>query len=102
MENIRLNRTSLEIVKNQERIKLTRKEFQLLEFLFLNKNRVVNRLSILEYLWDFDVTVQTNTLEVHIASLRKKLALKLRQGFIKTIHGLGYMFTDSSSIPEPH
>ena len=84
--NLTIDTTNQLVRRQNKKINLRKKEFELLEFLARNKERVLNRLTILEYVWNYSAQVNTNTLEVHIAGLRKKIGKKL----ILTIPGLGY------------
>ncbi len=76
-------------------IRLRKKEYQLLEFLARNKNKVLNRHTLLEYVWNYNVMAMTNTLEVHISSLRRKMDLGYPTKILQTVHGLGYKLCDS-------
>jgi DNA-binding response OmpR family regulator len=83
---------SYEVLREGKKIPLRRKEFELLEFLARNRRRAINRLTILEYVWDCGTTAVTNTLEVHIAALRRKLDGGFSEKFIRTVRGTGYRF----------
>lgn len=74
-----------------EEVKLRRKEYDLLEYLMLNKNNVVSKEEILEHVWEKGIYVFSNTVEVHIRTLREKL---YRYGVnnIRTVRGFGYKF----------
>lgn len=86
--NIKLNTTS-RVVKNKEKnIPLTLKEFMVLEYLMRNVNKVVTRDTLYSHAWDFVDLSFSNTVDVHIKNLRKKL--KDNGKFIKTIRGVGY------------
>ena len=71
-------------------VKLRQKEFLLLEFLLRNKGVVLNRSRILEHVWDSKTNLFTNTVDVHIQSLRRKIDKKFKTKFIRTVHGFGY------------
>jgi DNA-binding response OmpR family regulator len=71
-------------------IKLTRKEFMLLEYLLRNQGQVVSRGSILEHVWDIHGDIFSNTIETHILTLRKKIDTPQSQKLIHTISGRGY------------
>jgi two-component system, OmpR family, alkaline phosphatase synthesis response regulator PhoP len=73
-------------------VRLTRREFELLEYLVKNKNRVVSRERLLERVWGYDKLVETRSVDVHIGRLRNKLRTASRQ--IETVVGLGYRFVD--------
>lgn len=86
---------SREVLVRGQKIFLRKKEYELLEFLARNPEKAMNRLTILEYVWDYSIHANTNTLEVHIAALRKKLLKYNKENLIRTIHGLGYALTTS-------
>lgn len=77
-----------------EDIELTKKEYALLEYLLRNKNQILSRLQILTHVWDQNVDTFTNTVDVHVASLRRKIQND-KHDWIKTLHGVGYMLRDS-------
>lgn len=77
-------------------IRLRKKEFQLLEFLAHNKNQVVSRTSIMEYVWNYDVQAITNTLDVHMSKLRHKIDGEFATKMIQTVYGAGYKLCDHS------
>lgn len=92
--NIFIYPESREVYHAGKRITLRRKEYELLEFLARNKNKALNRFTLLEYVWNYNNGVDTNTLEVHVASLRRKLKHGLNTDLIQTVHGLGYKLCD--------
>lgn len=88
--DITLNVTSNIVRHKQTTIPLRRKEFGLLEYLMRNKGRVLTRPMILEHVWESDTDPITNTVDVHINSLREKVDRPFGTSIIKTVHGLGY------------
>jgi DNA-binding response OmpR family regulator len=76
--------------KSGHHYRLRPKEFQLLLFFLNNRNKVINKSFLLEVLWNYDIYTHTNTLEVHLSSLRKKLEKFSSQRLIETVHGAGY------------
>jgi two-component system alkaline phosphatase synthesis response regulator PhoP len=74
------------------RIKLTRREFELLKFLVENRNRVMSRDRLLERVWGYDREVETRSVDVHVGRLRAKLGAAGPQ--IETVVGLGYRFVE--------
>lgn len=80
--------------KKKEEIKLTRKEFMLLELLARNRKRIVSRTKILEHVWDAEANPFSNTIEAHIRSLRRKIDPKKTDNLIKTVSGMGYKIED--------
>ena len=79
---------------NDLEVKLTRKEYDLLLFFISNKNRVINKISLAEYLWgDFmDKADSFRFIYTHIKNLRKKLLKLGCQDYIQTVYGVGYKF----------
>jgi DNA-binding response OmpR family regulator len=75
-----------------KRVRLTRREFELLRYLIQNKDRLVSRNQLLERVWGYDRVIETRSVDVHIGRLRKKLNDAGRQ--IETVVGLGYRFID--------
>jgi DNA-binding response OmpR family regulator len=78
---------------------LRKKELQLFSFLYKNRGRTVNRFSILEQVWNCSAGGYTNTMEVHMSSLRRKLEKLSGAKLIRTIHGVGYMINPALSWP---
>lgn len=76
--------------RGKNEIKLTRKEFAFLEYMMRNVGITLTRGMIMEHVWDMDVDPFSNTIESHIASLRRKLETRGRRKFIRTVPGYGY------------
>lgn len=90
IDNLTLN-TRTKIVKRGGReIYLTRREFALLEYLVRQRGQIVSRSQILEHVWDFNADPFSNSLETHIASLRRKLNSNHARNLIHTFTGRGY------------
>lgn len=89
VSNISLNRDKGEVHHRDKEIYLTRKEFSLLELLMNNKDQVVSRGLIMEYVWDIDGDPFSNTIEAHILNLRRKLSDRKRR-LIQNVPGRGY------------
>lgn len=86
--------SSKEVVRDGKKINLTAKEFQLLEYLLRNKNRVVSRADISINVWDIDFDTNTNVIDVYISYLRNKLDKNHDQKLIHTHVGMGYVIKD--------
>ena len=89
--NISLNTTSHIVNKNKKEIKLTVKEFSILELLMRNPDTVISREKIISTVWDYSYDSFSNVVDVHIKNLRKKLQNK-NENIFETIHGIGYKF----------
>lgn len=79
------------VSRGGQEIELTPKEFNLLEYLVLNKNIALTRSRILESVWGFDFAAETNVVDVYIRYLRQKLDEGFEPKIIKTVRGVGYM-----------
>ena len=77
------------------RIELTAKEFGLLEYFMRNRGRVVSRVDIAEKVWDIHFDTGTNTIDVYVNFLRKKIDRDFPQKLIHTVVGMGYIMKDS-------
>jgi DNA-binding response OmpR family regulator len=75
-------------------ITLTAKEYQLLEFLMRNKNRVLSRSEIATKVWEINFDTGTNIIDVYINFLRKKIDAGFELKLIQTQIGMGYIFKD--------
>jgi DNA-binding response OmpR family regulator len=73
-------------------VRLTRREFELLQFLVENRNRVLSRDRLLQRVWGYDLGVETRSVDVHVGRLRAKLGTAGSQ--IETVVGLGYRFVE--------
>ena len=75
---------------NDDYIELSKTEMKILYYLFLNKDKIVDRISLVEYLWDNQSFIDDNTLSVNITRIRNKLSEIGVENFIETKRGLGY------------
>lgn len=90
--------TKREAFINSKSLNLTPKEYSILELLLYNKNRVLSRLAIAEYVWgdNFDLFSMTNFVDVHIKNIRKKIDELSDEKFIKTVRGIGFMIEEKA------
>lgn len=88
IDNITINSVARTVKKDNKRIDLTPKEFDLLMLLVQNKNTALYREIIFEKVWGEELEFETRTLDLHIQRLRKKLEWKDK---IKTVYRIGYM-----------
>lgn len=80
-----------EAEKDGKLVTFTRKEFELLYFLAMNKGKVISRDQLLSGVWDYDFVGDTRIVDVHISHLREKIETNSKKPeYIKTIRGLGY------------
>lgn len=69
---------------------LTKNELKIMHYLFLNKEKIVSRANLIEYLWDNQVFIDDNTLSVNMTRIRAKLEQAGMRDFIRTKRGMGY------------
>lgn len=90
IDNLTLNTRTKIIRRGCKEIYLTRREFALLEYLMINRNKIVSRNQILEHVWDYNFDPFSNSVETHLASLRRKLNGGQNRNLIHTFNGRGY------------
>jgi two-component system, OmpR family, copper resistance phosphate regulon response regulator CusR len=90
-----MNLDSKEVKRGDDKINLTVKEFQLLEYLLRNKNRVVSRADIAVNVWDIDFDTNTNIIDVYISYLRNKIDKPYEHKLIQTHVGMGYILKEN-------
>jgi len=83
-----------EVLRNGERIELTRTEFSLLELFMLNPRQVLTRSLIFERVWGYDFGFASNSLDVYIGYLRRKTEASDEPRLIQTVRGVGYALRD--------
>jgi DNA-binding response OmpR family regulator len=89
-----MNLDRKEVKRGDTSIHLTAKEFQLLEYLLRNKNRVVSRADIAINVWEIDFDTHTNVIDVYINYIRNKVDKPFDRKLIHTQVGMGYMLRD--------
>jgi len=93
--DLEINLDSKEVKRGNVKISLTAKEFQLLEYLLRNKNKIVSRSDIALNVWDIDFDTNTNVIDVYINYLRNKVDKPFDQKLIQTHVGMGYILKDN-------
>ncbi len=95
IKDLELDMASRKVSRAGEEIQLTNKEFALLEYMILNKNKVVTRTMISEHVWDIHFDTGSNVIDVIINYLRNKIESEGGEKLIHTIRGAGYMLKDN-------
>lgn len=90
LRELEIHVDAYEVIFENNKIELTRKEFDLLKLLVENRNLVCTRERILEEVWGFDTEVETNVVDVYIRHLRTKLQTE-HTPYIETVRGVGYV-----------
>ena len=93
---IAINTDSKTVVINGNEITITKKEYDLLLFFIVNKNRVLTKEAIAEHLWNDNIDLADNFdfIYTHLNNIRKKIKKAGGSDYIKTIYGMGYKFTE--------
>jgi DNA-binding response OmpR family regulator len=92
--DLRLNPSTREAFRGERELELTAREFELLEHLMRNERIVVSRQSLLDEVWGYHPFAETNTVDVFISNLRRKLELGGEPRVLHTIRGAGYVLRD--------
>jgi len=92
-QNLKINKNTNRVFRNEKEISLTPKEFKLLIFLMSNAERVLSREEIAENVWGNHFDTGTNYIDVYIAYLRKKIDKDFDEKLIHTKPGMGFIFT---------
>ncbi len=87
-----VNLLSREVTRGKEAVRLTAREFGLLEYLMRSPGRVYTRTQIIEHVWGYDFDPNTNLVDVYIQRLRKKIRGEGEADLIETVRGVGYRF----------
>lgn len=91
-----LNPARREVTRAANDIELTSREFELLEYMMRNQGLVISRQKLLDEVWQYDPFAITNTVDVFISNLRRKVEIKGMPQLIKTVRGSGYMIKKPS------
>lgn len=100
-ENVSFDTVTGEVSCNDQPLRLTPKEYCLLELLLLNPKRIFSRRAILDRLWDFANSPGEETVSTHIKGLRQKLKAAGAGDLVETVHGLGYRLREPSQPQNP-
>lgn len=86
-----LDLSSHRVTRSGREIELSSKEYQILEYLMLNKNQVLDREKVRSHIWSWDYDGQSNVVDVYISILRKKIDDGFEPKLIHTVRGSGYI-----------
>jgi two-component system, OmpR family, response regulator MprA len=89
--DLMLNPDTHEVSRGERRIELTQREFELLEYLMRNERLVISRQKLLDEVWGYDPFSITNTIEVFVSNLRRKLEADGEPRLLHTVRGAGYV-----------
>lgn len=92
IRDVVLNTATRKMTCAGKAIPLTLKEFMVLEYLMRNPNKVITRDELYDHAWDFAANAFSNTVDVHIKNVRKKIDYNRHEKLLETIRGVGYRF----------
>ena len=92
VKGFKINIQNRTVYYNDERINLTKKEFEILNYLVLNKNKVISRTNLTEHVWGdvLEINSDSNFVDVHVKNLRKKLSQFAVVDWFETVRSIGY------------
>jgi DNA-binding response OmpR family regulator len=91
VEDLSLDTISFKVERGGKPIKLSAKEFALLEYMMRNAGQVLTKDNIISHVWDFDADILPNTVEVYIGYLRNKIDKPFDKPLLHTNRGFGYI-----------
>ena len=94
IQDITLDCEGYMVKYKDEKIELTKKEFELLKYLMINKNIVLSRERVLEKVWGYEYIGDTNVVDVYVRYIRTKIDDKYKIKLIHTVRGVGYQIKD--------
>jgi two-component system, OmpR family, response regulator MprA len=93
--DLRLNPDTRQVTRGERELELTAREFELLEHLMRNERIVVSRQALLDEVWGYHPFAETNTVDVFISNLRRKLEAGGEDRLLHTVRGAGYVLRDA-------
>jgi len=96
--DLEIDSITKKVRRNNKEINLTATEYKILELLLSNKGKVFDRILIAEKIWGFSFNSETNVIDVHINSLRKKIDKDFSQKLIHTKKGFGYVLSEEPQV----
>ncbi len=90
-EDLTVNPDSYQVLRADRRVELTQREFELLEYLVRNQRVVISRQQLLEDVWGYEPFADTNTIEVFVSNIRRKLEAEGEPRLLHTVRGVGYV-----------
>ncbi|AIL11029.1 hypothetical protein DP15_1340 [Streptococcus pyogenes] len=89
-----LNPQNRSVNRGDDEISLTKREYDLLNILMTNMNRVMTREELLSNVWKYDEAVETNVVDAYIRYLRGKIDIPGKESYIQTVRGMGYVIRE--------
>jgi len=93
---IALDTGARQLAVQDKQVRLTAKEYAILEYFMLNQNRLITREQVIEHVWNFEIESGRNLIEVYVGRLRKKIVEAGARDPFATLRGAGYRFESRS------
>lgn len=97
IDDLELDTAARKVFRAGKDLRLSAKEFALLEYLMLNNNRIVTRAEISEHVWDLNFDPKSNVIDAFIKLLRRKVDVGFEHRLIRTVRGIGYTISFEGS-----
>ena len=94
IDDLTINMNSHIVKRGNREVKVSAKEYMILEYLALNRGRVISRTELIEHIYDTDSDLDSNVIDVYINYLRKKLDRGFDMQLLKTVRGAGYILKE--------
>ena len=94
VDGLVLDGNKITVTRDGKPIKLTQKEFLLLEYFMVNSGRVLSREMILNHVWSYSPEIESRAVDVYVGYLRKKIDAGFKKPLINSIRGFGYVLKD--------
>ncbi len=95
IDDLSIDINSRSVKRGDKELKLSSKEYNLIEYLALNKGRVISRTELTEHIYDMDFDLDSNIIDVYINYLRKKIDKDHHKKLIHTVRGAGYILKEN-------
>ncbi len=94
VDDLELDMKGRRVSRGGVEISLSQKEYSILEYMMLNRDQVITRDRLIEHVWNFDYSGESNVIDVYIRYLRKKIDSEGRKPLIHTVRGIGYVLKE--------
>lgn len=94
LADLTIDTTNYQVKRGTKQIRLSSKEYSLLECLVRHAGQILNKDQLIQYVWSYESDILPNTVEVYIRNLRQKIDQPFKKKLIQTIRGFGYKITD--------
>jgi DNA-binding response OmpR family regulator len=91
VHDLTLDTVTREVIRAGKEIRLTNREYALLEYLMVNNGKVLSRTQLSEHVWDYTFDTFSNVIDVYINYLRNKVDRNFEPKLINTVRGVGYV-----------